>query len=60
MDIKKCEDIVEIYSNNKINTDATIRWEKGIDHHPKSKELMEHIAALDFLEMNDYFCFKTG
>ena len=33
---------------------TTDRWAEGIDHHPKSRELMEHIAALDlYFEMKD-------
>lgn len=36
------------------------RWEEGIDHHPKSKELMEFLEAHDFNDYNDYFCWKSG
>jgi hypothetical protein len=36
------------------------RWSEGIDHHPRSVELMEFIAAMDFKHYNDYFCWKTG
>jgi hypothetical protein len=36
------------------------RWEEGVDHHPKSKELMSFIAEHDFNDYNDYFCWKVG
>lgn len=36
------------------------RWEQGIPHHPKSKEIFKSIAKTD-LELNeDYFCWKSG
>lgn len=43
-----------------IETNITKRWENGIPHHPKSRELMESIAHLDFVFGGDYFCFKMG
>jgi hypothetical protein len=36
------------------------RWSKGIPHNPKSIELMERIAEIDFHLFNDYFMFKMG
>lgn len=36
------------------------RWENGIPHHSKSKELMEFISEIDFNVYGDYFCWKTG
>jgi len=36
------------------------RWEDGIEHHPKSQELMEFLAEHDFKDMDDYFCWKIG
>ena len=36
------------------------RWEKGIDHHPLSKRLMEFLAEHDFKDNGDYFCWKKG
>jgi hypothetical protein len=36
------------------------RWEKGMDHHPKSLELYKKIEDFDFQHNNDYFCFKSG
>lgn len=35
------------------------RWEKGIDHHPKSIELFKFISAQDFIN-GDQFYFKSG
>ena len=39
---------------------ATDRWENGVEHHPKSIELMKFIETLDFNAYGDYFCWKTG
>ena len=36
------------------------RWECGIEHHPKSIELMEFISEIDFHVYGDCFCWKTG
>lgn len=36
------------------------RWEEGIEHHPKSEELMEFLKEHDFKDYGDYFCWKTG
>jgi len=52
--------IVPEYEQYGIETDQNVRWESGTDHHPKSEELMRHIAELDFCFMGDYFCWKTG
>lgn len=35
------------------------RWERGIDHDPRSEEIYEAIAAFDF-KYGDRFCFKSG
>lgn len=35
------------YIRYGINTDTGDRWEKGIDHHWKSKEILKHINMLD-------------
>lgn len=36
------------------------RWEKGMDHHPKSIQLMEYLESIDYHIYNDSFCWKTG
>jgi len=36
------------------------RWSEGIEHHPKSEELMRFIADHDFHDYEDYFCWKIG
>jgi hypothetical protein len=36
------------------------RWGQGIEHHPKSEELMRFIAEHDFNDYGDYFCWKIG
>ena len=43
-----------------INLDINDRWENGVDHHPRSIELMDKIAELDTYFMSDMFCWKTG
>lgn len=43
-----------------IETDINVRWEKGMDHHPKSQATMKMIAASDWLFGNDSFCWKVG
>jgi len=36
------------------------RWEEGIEHHPLSEKLFQHIMDLDLNHNNDYFCWKKG
>lgn len=36
------------------------RWGSGINHHPKSLELMKFISEIDFNNYGDYFCWKSG
>ena len=36
------------------------RWSAGINHHPKSEELVRDIAEVDIEFFNDYFCWKVG
>jgi len=36
------------------------RWEQGIDHDPRSKEIYKAIAKIDFEEGDDAFDFKSG
>lgn len=43
-----------------IEYDINKRWEEGIDHHPKSIELMSAIAKIDFLLCDDHFSWKIG
>ena len=43
-----------------IERDINKRWEKGTDHHPKSKELFRRLAEIDFKLCGDYFCWKSG
>ena len=51
------EDYIKAMNNGLIQGN---RWEKGIDHHPMSKRLMEFLEMHDFNDYNDYFCWKTG
>jgi hypothetical protein len=36
------------------------RWSEGIDHHPMSERLVEFLLKHDFIDYNDYFCWKMG
>ena len=36
------------------------RWEQGIDHDPRSVEIYEAIAKIDFEECSDSFQFTSG
>jgi len=43
-----------------IEADCGVRWEKGIEHHPKAEEILKLIMESDWAFMGDYFCWKTG
>ena len=53
-------ELVAQYEKAGIETDVNIRWEKGTDHHPKSEDLMEHLMGIDFVFVDDHFCWKKG
>jgi hypothetical protein len=36
------------------------RWEKGIPHDPRSKQIVEMLAQIDFHVFDDHFCWKVG
>lgn len=36
------------------------RWEDGVAHDPRTVELFEAVADLDFRLNSDYFCWKWG
>jgi hypothetical protein len=44
----------------KVNYSIEDRWQKGVDHNPKSVSLYKRIAELDYEQGNDFFCFKSG
>lgn len=46
--------------NKIVETDITKRWEQGIEHDPRSEELVRSIADLDFKYGKDFFNFKVG
>ena len=46
--------------NPKVEYDVNKRWERGIDHHPKSVKLYKRIEKLYFVFGNDSFGFKSG
>ena len=48
------------FSLEGIETDINKRWEEGIDHHPKSVEIVRAVSELDFCFLGDYFCWKYG
>lgn len=36
------------------------RWAEGIDHHPKSEELVRMVQSVDWLYFGGYFNWKIG
>lgn len=36
------------------------RWSEGIPHHHKSERLMKFLCDHDFVDYDDYFCWKMG
>lgn len=54
---KKIKDHKDIWL---VNTDINDRWEKGVDHHPKSIELFEALEEIDWEYGGDSFCWKAG
>lgn len=40
--------------------DINQRWEKGIPHDKRSREIYEFLQDYDFEYCNDFFCFKSG
>lgn len=45
---------------SKVNYNIDDRWEKGIDHNPKSIELYKRISKMDYEHGGDAFYFKSG
>lgn len=43
-----------------VETNLTVRWEKGYPHHPRSVEFYRLISEADQKYGNDYFCWKDG
>ncbi len=50
------ENAVSTPVERNINT----RWDQGIDHHPKSKEMFKAMSKIDFAHGGDYFCWESG
>jgi hypothetical protein len=50
-DYKKSRELGLIYDG---------RWSKGVDHHPMSERLMRFLCDHDFVDYDDYFCWKMG
>jgi len=50
-----------VYEKAKENGLTNIdRWGDGVDHHPKSVEIIEFLMEHDFNDYGDYFCWKFG
>jgi hypothetical protein len=56
----KHKELLDLLQKKGINTDINKRWEEGVPHHPKSEELMDQVVDLDWLLMDDHFCWKVG
>lgn len=41
-------------------TEVTRRWEQGVPHDPRSEEIYEALAEIDWTEGGDYFGWKSG
>lgn len=52
--------LVEAGNHQPVERDINVRWEKGIDHHPKSVELFTALSKIDVELCNDYFKWKHG
>jgi len=59
IDVKK-EKMLEECRLLGVEANASIRWEKGMPHHPKSKEYMRNLMDSDWNFLNDYFCWEVG
>jgi len=44
----------------KTETNLTKRWEKGTEHHPRSRALYRRIEDMDFALNSDSLCLKSG
>jgi hypothetical protein len=40
--------------------DVNTRWEQGVEHDPRSEEIVRWIADYDFEFCDDSFCWKVG
>ena len=58
--MKKTSKPFKLYEKHKIVLNADERWESGNDHHPKSKELVEFMAKIDYEFNDDSCCIKMG
>ena len=52
--------IIEEAKKCGVETDINKRWEKGIQHHQKSVEIVESLVDIDLELCDDYFCWKVG
>ena len=43
-----------------INTDITSRWENGIEHHPKSYEIVKNLQRIDWMFCGGHFDWEIG
>lgn len=43
-----------------VETNLTVRWEKGMKHHPKSIQIYKAIEKLDWEIGNDYLNLSSG
>jgi hypothetical protein len=48
--------MIEVVKTIDVNT----RWEQGIEHDPRSEEIVRWLAEYDFQFCDDYFCWKVG
>lgn len=51
------EDLIRRIKDHKIELN---RWDKGLDHHPKSEEIMKALEIIDTEFFGMYFDWRTG
>lgn len=54
---KQCTDYVKA---RELGVTSIDRWNEGISHHPMSERIMDFLKAHDFIDYDDYFCWKSG
>ncbi len=57
---KHNKNIMNKYKKYNIDTNIMSRQRKGIEHHPKSLLLMDHLKTLDFEIADDYFHWRLS
>lgn len=57
---QRLRDLADTLNRLNVNVDVNNRWENGIEHHPKSEEIYQQIADIDWLFGDDHFGWESG